>query len=413
MGNEIIGVSEPEAVTENLGAMDTIIEIYDDEQIYNVLAITEFRPKNVVYLGTRKLKSKRVKNNIITCLRTLGLDTKCFFYSTDMQNIETIIGELEHILGLFGKVAIDLTGGSEVALVAVGMLAREKNIPLFRYDRYEHCYRNIYCCPSADGVKSDPHFTVPAILAMAGGVMKEHGHVSLDALDDESATDIFNLWEIYKSRHKIWHRIVSYMQQAVKYGSDETLEVNAPAVIYSKDKLVSCELSVAKELAQAGIIENYTSDPSGISFSFKNRLMRSCLIDTGVCLELYVYATALKTREYDDVKISVVVDWDGDLSQRINTINEIDIMLVRGQIPVFISCKSGAPTVVALNEIKTLAKQFGGENGRAVLVTMSDVRTRDEHLYQRASDMGVMVIDYTDLINDRLPKRLSTAAKVG
>ena len=43
---------------------DTVIEIYDDEQIYNVLAVTEFKPQNAVYIGTRKLKSKRVKNSI-------------------------------------------------------------------------------------------------------------------------------------------------------------------------------------------------------------------------------------------------------------------------------------------------------------------------------------------------------------
>ena len=101
--------------------------------------------------------------------------------------------------------------------------------------------------------------------------------------------------------------------------------------------------------------------------------MRSCLIDTGICLELYVFAETLRSGCYDDVKLSVVVDWDGDLSQRINTINEIDVMLTRCQIPVFISCKSGTPNVVALNEIKTLAKQFGQTNGRPVLVTMADV----------------------------------------
>ena len=76
--------------TKMTGMPDTIVEIYDDEQIYNVLSIIEWKPANVVYIGTRKLKSKKIKNNIISCLRKLGLDTKCFFYSTDMLNIDSI-----------------------------------------------------------------------------------------------------------------------------------------------------------------------------------------------------------------------------------------------------------------------------------------------------------------------------------
>ena len=87
-------------------------------------------------------------------------------------------------------------------------------------------------------------------------------------------------------------------------------------------------------------------------------------------------------------------------------------MLTRCQIPVFISCKSGTPNVVALNEIKTLAKQFGQTNGRPVLVTMADVRGRDEYLTQRAEDMGITIIDRGDLVNDRLNKRLLAASKL-
>ena len=140
--------------------------------------------------------------------------------------------------------------------------------------------------------------------------------------------------------------------------------------------------------------------------------MRSCLCDTGICLELYVYAAAITAGIYDDVQISVVIDWDGDLDARINTINEIDVMLTRGVVPVFISCKSGTPNVTALNEIKTLAKQFGGTYARPVLVTMADIRSGDRYLMQRAQDMGIDIIDRDDLLCDRLSKRLYSLSKI-
>jgi len=79
---------------------------------------------------------------------------------------------------------------------------------------------------------------------------------------------------------------------------------------------------------------------------------------------------------------------------------------------VFISCKSGTPNVMTLNEIKTLAKQFGGEYARPVLVTMADIRRRDRHLWQRAQDMGVDIVDREDLIGEKLSKRLYNISKI-
>ncbi len=392
---------------------ETIIEIYDEEQIYNVLAITEFKPKNVVYIGTRKLKSKKLKTSIISCYRSLGIEVRCYFYSTDMLSISSIKNELLTIEKEFPNYVIDLTGGSEVALVAVGMLAKEYGIPLMRYDKYESRYRNIFNCPIAEKLISAPHFTVEAFMKLAGSEIKQHGHIAIDSLDHMTAQDIFRAWDIFKRQYQSWHRMVLYLQQVSKRTSDsKELSVSAPTLIYSGERIVNCETMLMNELAAARLILDYSQKNGRVSFRYKNELMRSCLIDTGICLELYVYATAMQSREFDDVKISVVVDWDGDLEARINTLNEIDVMLVHGQVPLFVSCKSGSPNVVALNEIKMLASQFGGENGRAVLVTMADVRTNDPFLYQRAADMGVALIDYTDLIDDKLEKKLLTAARL-
>ncbi len=391
---------------------DTIIEIYDDEPIYNVHAAAQFKPLNVVYLGTRKLKSKRVKNNIISCFRELGLQTKCFFYSTDMTNLASVRSELCTIIESFGDCAIDITGGNEVALVAAGMIADERNVPIFRYDRFTHSYKNIYNCPLSEGVDSIPEFSVDAMLSMAGAAMKSHGHLSIDNLDAETEEDIFKVWGIYKEHYRTWHRTVSYLQQISKELVGGRLHVDAPAVFYGTEKVNTADKNIINKLAAAGIIRNLKNDGRRISFDYKNALMRSCLCDVGICLELYVFAATNRTGAYNDVRISVVIDWDGDLESRINTINEIDVLIMNGFVPVFISCKSGTPNVTALNEIKTLADKFGGEYACPVLVTMSDVRTKDKYFTQRAEDMGVTLIDRSDLIENRLSKKLYAVSRL-
>ena len=391
---------------------ETIVEIYDDEQIYNVLAICDFKPQNVVFIGSRKLKSKRIKNNIISCMRSLGLDTKCFFFSTDMLSLDTVTAEFRTIIGQFPGLVIDLTGGSEVALVSIGMLAKETGVSLMRYDKFEARYRNIYNCPVADMLISSPKFTVRAFLKLMGADIKEHGHIALDAIDDQTAEDIFRVWEVFRHNHRDWHRLVAFLQQASKRPPESTtLSVSSPTVINAGEKTIECDAAALRELEAKRIIEKLSEKNGRVRFNYKNELMRSCLIDVGVCLELYVYVTALQSGEFNDVRLSSVIDWDGKMDARINTVNEIDVMLVRGQFPIFVSCKSGDADVIALNEIMTLTHKFGGENGRPVLVTMADVRNENPFLYQRAADMSVTLIDYNDLSSDRLIRKLITAAR--
>lgn len=384
----------------------TIVEIYDEEPIFNVQAAAQFKPDTVVFLGTRRLKNKRVKENILNTFSKLSLSPKCFFCTADMHDLASVTAELKSIAEKHPDCAVDITGGNEVALVASGMIAAELSIPLFKYDVHAKVYRNIYGCPAAEGVEAGQEFSIDAMLAMTGAMMKSHGHLSLDELPRETEDDIFRLFSIYKAHHRAWHKSVSYLQQVSKHLEGSALHVDAAAVVYGSEKISGADRVLMEKLADAGMIKNYKNDGRRISFDYKDTLIRSCLCDAGICLELYVFAAAKRMGIFNDVRISVVIDWDGDLAARVNTINEIDVMMMRGTVPLFVSCKSGTPNVTALNEIKTLADKFGGKFARPVLVTMSDVKAKDKYLALRAEDMGVSLIDRSDLVLEKLPKLL-------
>lgn len=391
---------------------DTIIEIYDEEPIYNILSAAVHKPTRVVYIGGERLKSRRVRKSIATTFMHLGVKTECLFRTCDMSELSSVLAQLTAILEQFGDCAVDITGGNETALVACGMLAKERELPLFKYDRNSSSYRSIYNCTAAETEDELPSFNVEAVLSMAGGAMKSHGHLSLEEIDKETEDDIFKVWSIYKSHYRAWHKSVAYLQQVSKHLDGGSLAVSGASVIYGGERISGADRAVMEALADAGIIRNYKNEGRRISFCYKSKLMQSCLCDAGICLELYVFAAAKRMGIFSDVSISTVIDWDGDLDARYNTINEIDVFCVSGFVPLFISCKSGAPNVTALNEIKTLASRFGGEYARPVLVTMSDVRTRDRYLARRAEDMGVALIDRSDLVSEQLPKRLFKIAKM-
>ena len=167
-----------------------------------------------------------------------------------------------------------------------------------------------------------------------------------------------------------------------------------------------CDVELLEQLEENGLIYSLSVDENKVHFRFRNHVVRQCLTDTGIWLELYVYKEALECGCFDDVQISVVVDWNGIANESINTINEIDVVLTRGITPIFISCKYSVPSTTALNEIKTLTDLFGGGYARGVLVTLSDLAEISPATYQRAEDMNIDIIQDEDFERGNVASRL-------
>ena len=81
---------------------------------------------------------------------------------------------------------------------------------------------------------------------------------------------------------------------------------------------------------------------------------------------------------------------------RSETINEIDVILMRNAVPTFISCKSGRADSKALHELETVTSRFGGRYAKKVLVMATPCEVAASggtYFKQRAKDMHIWVID--------------------
>ena len=74
----------------------------------------------------------------------------------------------------------------------------------------------------------------------------------------------------------------------------------------------------------------------------------------------------------------------------IGATHEIDVLLLRGYVLTFISCKAGAPDQMALYELDTVAFRFGGKYAQKELVTASKI---EAHHRQRAEEMTITVVE--------------------
>ena len=172
-----------------------------------------------------------------------------------------------------------------------------------------------------------------------------------------------------------------------------------------KRYLANALLPHLKVLSAHGLIENLQNTEQALSFSYKSRQIRALLVKAGTVLELVTYLAAknVKTASgrylYNDARTGVVLDWDGNIHADNpsfpDTENEIDVLLVRGMIPVFISCKNGSTDENELYKLSAVAEHFGAKFARKALIA-TDLQKNYTSLARfndRAREMGITVID--------------------
>lgn len=86
----------------------------------------------------------------------------------------------------------------------------------------------------------------------------------------------------------------------------------------------------------------------------------------------------------------ILIDWDGVIheEQGVDVLNEIDVLSLYGNVPVFISCKGGSVDRNALYELDAVVSRFGGKYIKKVLVLSKEL-SRGHAL--RAREMGIEV----------------------
>lgn len=176
-------------------------------------------------------------------------------------------------------------------------------------------------------------------------------------------------------------------------------------------------------LLRYGLLTFFNDDDEDkIIVSYKNEQVKKCLTKAGQALEMKVYVTAKGLRDkngellYNDALNGVVIDWDGEFhdektESQYDTENEIDVLLMHGVIPVFISCKNGIVTSDELYKLDAVAKRFGAHYSKKVLVAtaLDTLGEAGKYLRQRADDMGIRIIENVqDMDDDELANKFKT-----
>ena len=373
--------------------MECLVELFDNDQINNLVVIMAFKPKKAIFLyDPRYTEKKHLEHLKIACkskLPKIIID----FIKINSSSIDEILDTCVAVIHKNPKCFFDITGGGELGVIGTYLACRKTFTPIFKIDIHQNQLINIYGCKSLEKEFSLPNLTIDTIFLAHGAKICGYNH-------PQPPPDLFdNILEFCKAVFadiNTWKDLCYYLQtglscfspdpKSISFFASKTIQTPRNRVIFNGEKL----LLLAREL---NFIYNLKLEGNTISFFFKNQKIKKYMTDFGSWLELYSYITLKKCNLFHDRRMSVKIDWNINSNKMMEITNEIDATFFYGIHPYFVSCKLTEPSSEALHELSMYPSYFGGPNSRCILVVLEKVNKERSYIYKRAKEMNITIID--------------------
>ena len=337
----------------------TVVEFFDEEALDNAAGVLLLKPERLVLLHEEG-KGRDFSETLGRILKNKNIKTEIITEDVDVSCVGTVRAKIEEIALRFPDCDFDISGGNDIMLVAMGEVAKKHSLPMHSVNVAEG---------AVTAVNSAKKYTVYPIKLTVEELIRLHGGRATNENREIEASswkrnmdaerDIEKVWEICKSDPQAWN---GAMGKWKNQGSDKTSEVWA-------------------KLRGAGLVKGRDN-----ALRYKNTLVRYLVSRQGTALEMYTFICAKEAGMFDDGQSGVMLDWIG----RGEVENEIDVLLTRGAVGYFISCKNGMVDSTELYKLDTVASRFGGRYAKKMLVISSF--EPDFAFMKRAEEMGIRVI---------------------
>ncbi|MBO5509681.1 MAG: hypothetical protein J5962_04390 [Lachnospiraceae bacterium] len=372
-----------------------MVELYSEEPLENVMAMLKYKPEKIIFLGHKYNMITRKINNIKNFRDRKCPEVELEFIEVPKDDLNATIEIITAIIRENPGVRFELTGGSELILIAIGVISARMEISKLRIDPFTGKEIEI---KGSEVVTSDYQYdmNIADDIVLHGGMLTDKtGSISEWKFTREFRGDIIAMWDICRKYKGDWNKHCSKIEELMKHYP-------------SKDegwfdfgiRELGTAILLLRDLVDDGLVKNYREEQKRVRFRFKSNMVKKVIAKAGNILELHVYEVA--TREaylYSDAVIGAHIDWNGEIHDANNpgydTMNEIDVILMKNVCPIFISCKSGKAGGLALHELETVSRKFAGKYARKALVLSRacDDTTGTMFFKQRAKDMHIWIID--------------------
>lgn len=351
--------------------MQILIELYDEEQILNLISACALKPDRVVFLYTAA-QNNLIHNALIERL-----------VQTETEYVEYTYESLGRILEQFDgeNVIVDVHGGDDLAVSMVSQMARSRG--------YTLCYpgmttSQLYFLEN-EQVRTEkldmPKLTVRQIVELYGGIVRDLPESYFDDYG-RRAVD-----ECLSEKRKNSTRWISFCKAMGSIGSHQ----KEYDVWKADEKFFHTYGDIVEHLEH---IFDRTED-SGYLLKFHDPAYKILVTDTGVPFEYETYYQIADSGAFDDTDLRVNIDWNGGAFVAGDPNSELDVVASKDSRLISISCKAGKYDQQAIYEVKANADKFGGE--RSVPVLCVDIDMERPEYVEKARELNVLLIEYRQM----------------
>lgn len=411
----------------------TYIEFYDNTCIENICTCLTNPPDRVILVGDKKKTLEIHAERYRQVMEDRDCDVEFVPLTVNKNSMQDIIAKLSEIVETYDECVFDLTGGEDALLVATGIVYeryKDRNIQMHRINIRNGTVLDMDMDGETVAQSEMPELTVAENIRIYGGDIvyddEKEGATYLWDFSSDLERDVNAMWEVCRVDVRLWNTQIGVFGAAELLKDGGEYDLNTFVSIQKLKNYLERNGAkyvfigrIINALQKSGLIEAY-DDGTNLSVTYKNEQVRRCLTKAGQALEMKMFVSAAKARDkdgaytYNDVMNGVYIDWDGDIhteQEGHDTENEIDVMMMHGMVPVFVSCKNGYVDMDELYKLNAVAVRFGGMYAKKVLIPAATEENSEfgQYLSQRAYAMNIRIVwNITDKNDEELQKTMRT-----
>ena len=370
-----------------LDRIDTLLELYDPQHpILNVAGAWHAHPRAIVFFYYELDEdAAALRKELAQMFNRIGLRCSVRMEKLERLDVRDIQDWIMAHQDELGEFALELSGGDDVMLFSAGLSYSRFPCRLFTC-RPDGRY---IALPSGEELKpGKASFTVAERLALSDATLDRFGRLTPHDLKPPLIALAHQLFELQKKHPVLWNGHTKCIQQCVSRAADDALTVLLDAQTCRETGVSAARSKLLSPMQRIGALTSVKNTDEGILITFRDRLIRDCLCDYGVWLEIAAWDALSSCSAYDDVRMSCVVRWEDQ-----KLINELDVVATAGMGLLLVSCKTCSPDMKAIAELNVLGDRLGSSHTQTVLLSLPRPGERLDNIRARCDEMGVQLVD--------------------
>ena len=353
-----------------------------NDTLNNVLVPISLKADKVIFFS-REEYSLKVVEGCKEVLNSRGIEDIEFILICDEKN------ELDDYFNKYPNALVDMTG-SRYILLRLFEQAQKHHNDVYYYDSEDNCIKSYH----SHGCYKEkvPSLSIKELITLSGGKIVSNIHRHPDLKNNEINEAIVKMVENNLDTYSEFITFVNVVNKII-VKEEDTLTHPLTKEEFNRLK----QQPILQQALKLNLF-NLNKD----SLNFDNHVKQQLFLVAGTWLESYLYLKLKENNYFNDVMMSVVIDFSEKHDRRFPVICEIDVLASHLNALYFISCKSNKVDTNALNEIKIHNNMFGNDLSKPVICTLEDLRNCNINIYQKAQELGIVVIDLEIVKNQRI-----------